>query len=204
MSFCLERGLALIVDEVFHGYPLPPAVPAASFASADGVLTFVLGGLSKHLGLPQVKLAWTVVTGPKLRVVEAVERLAFVADNYLSVGTPVQLALRHLFREGASVRREILGRCLRNLDALQAVVARVPGVSLVRPRAGWSVVLRFPSVVGEEQLALELLDEEGVAVHPGYFFDFTEEGYLVLGLLPEPQVFDEGVRRLLERIAGHL
>jgi len=197
---CARLGIALIVDEVFHGYPLPPATAAPSFAGAEEVLTFTLGGLSKHLGLPQLKLAWIAVSGPGPGVREALERLSFIADQYLSVGTPVQLALPRLFREGAAVREAIAARCLANLRALEAEIARAPWITLVRPQGGWSAVLRFPNVVEEEPLVLALLEEDGVAVHPGYFFDFPEDGHLALSLLPAPPVFVEGVRRVLERI----
>jgi len=199
---CARRGIALIVDEVFHAYALPPAVAAPSFAGTDAVLTFTLGGLSKHLGLPQVKLAWTIVSGPGPRVREAVDRLSFIADQYLSVGTSVQLALHHLFREGAAVRAGILSRCLANLHVLEAEVARERAVTLVRPEGGWSAVLRFPNVVDEEHLVVALLEEDGVAVHPGYFFDFPREAFLVLSLLPEPAAFAEGLARVLPLVAG--
>ncbi len=202
VSFCARRGTALIVDEVFHDYVLAPASRAASFAGTAEVLTFTLSGLSKYLGLPQIKLAWTVVSGPARRVDEALDHLTFIADSYLSVSTPVQLSLRHLFLEGAPVREEIRARCLANLHTLAAAVAQTPGIALVRPQAGWSAVLRFPNVTGEEALALELLEEDGVAVHPGYFFDFHEDGYLSLSLLPQPEVFAPGIQRILDRIVS--
>ncbi len=204
VGVCARRGIAMIVDEVFHAYALPPAVAAPSFATTDEVLTFTLGGLSKHVGLPQLKLAWTIVTGPDPSVREALERLSFIADQYLSVGTPVQLALRHFFNEGAAVRGGILSRCLANLRSLEAEVARVRAVTLVRPEGGWSAVLRFPNVVDEERLVVALLEEDGVAVHPGYFFDFPGDGHLSVSLLPPPPIFTEGVRRVLARIAREI
>ena len=200
-SFCARTGTALIVDEVFHAYPLPPATPPASFAGPTEALRFRLSGLSKHIGLPQLKLAWIRVDGPRPLVDEAIERLAFAADNYLSVGTPVQLALGSLLEQGAVVRRAILERCIANLATLEREIAGVPGVTLVRPEGGWSAVLRFPRVVSEEALVLELLDRQGVAVQPGYFFDFPAEGWLALSLLPHGSVFEPGVRRLLERVS---
>lgn len=204
VGFCQRRDLALIVDEVFVDYPLVDVVPAPSFAATREVLTFTLGGLSKHIGLPQAKLAWTVVSGPEQRVEEALERLAYIADNYLSVSTPVQLSLRQLFQEGATVRRAIRERCRLNLETLRDAARAVPGVSFVPPQAGWSAVLRFPGVISEETLVIRLLEDEGVAVHPGYFFDFPDEGYLALSLLPPAEVFAEGVGRLLGRIAAML
>ena len=203
-SACARSGAALVVDEVFLDYPLAPGEAPATFADTGRVLTFVLGGLSKSLGLPQLKLSWIVASGPAPQVLEAVERLEFIADYYLSVATPVQLALPALLTQGLPVRGAILERCRANLAALRDAARRVPSVSVPIPGGGWSAVLRFPAVVGEERLAIELLERDGVAVHPGYFFDFPGEGWLVLSLLPEPPVFEEGVRRVLARIESHL
>ena len=142
------------------------------------------------------------MSGPDEAVEEALRRLEFIADNYLSVGTPVQLALPLLLIEAAPVRDAILDRCRRNLGALRAAASSVPAVSVPAPQGGWSAVLRFPSTIGEEALALELLQQDGVAVHPGYFFDFPGDGYVVVSLLPEPGAFAEGTRLLLRRIAS--
>jgi hypothetical protein len=203
-SICAPSGMALIVDEVFHAYPLGagenPAEVRGSFAGESETLTFRLNGLSKHVGLPQLKLAWILVSGPPELRDAALERLAFVADNYLSVGTPVQLSLRPILREGASVRKAILDRCSRNLAFLESSARSVPGVTVPRPAGGWSAVLRYPRVTEEERIALDLLEQDGVAVHPGYFFDFPEEGWLALSLLPPPAAFEEGVRLLLRRV----
>lgn len=201
---CSRYGVPLIADEVFLDYPLLSQAPLSSFASRSDALTFTLGGLSKYVGLPQLKLAWIVVSGPPQDVAVALERLSFMADSYLSVGTPVQLALPELFVEGAAVRAAILERCKSNLACLGEAATRMGAVEVIPPGGGWNVVLRYPNVVEEEVLALELLAEEGVAVHPGYFFDFSEPGYLALSLLPEQQLFAEGVRRLLQRITARL
>jgi aspartate/methionine/tyrosine aminotransferase len=198
-------GLALIVDEVFLDYPLRPAARPASFAATEPVLTFALGGLSKGLGLPQLKLGWIVASGPPGAVDEALDRLAFIADHYLSVGTPVQLALPRLMADAAPVRLAIRERCRRNLDALDELARELPAVSVLRPDGGWSAGLRYPAaLVDEEALALALLEEDGVAVHPGYFFDFPTAGYVVVSLLPEPETFAAGVARLLQRVATRL
>jgi hypothetical protein len=203
-SFCAERDAALIVDEVFHAYPLSRTAPPPGFAATTEALTFALGGLSKYVGLPQVKLAWIVVSGPSDRAATAVERLSFIADQYLSVGTPVQLALPHLLREGARVREEIRQRAAGNSEQLASILDATPALALIPPEGGWSAVLRFPRVVDEETLALDLLASHGVAVQPGYFFDFPEEGYVAMSLLPEPEIFREGVRRLVECITSRL
>jgi alanine-synthesizing transaminase len=200
-----RRGWAIIADEVFLDYALDGGPGAGwSFASNRSALTLTLGGLSKSVGLPQLKLAWVVASGPEGAVAAAVERLEFLADTFLSVATPVQLALPLLLREGAAVREAILARCRHNLTVLRSATAEVPAVSVLPTGGGWSAVMRVPAVVGEEELVLELLRDESVGVHPGYFFDFPEEVTLVLSLLPEPVTFAEGVRRLLRRTAVHL
>jgi aspartate/methionine/tyrosine aminotransferase len=204
VSFCARAGAALIVDEVFRSFPLAPAREAPSFAGESGALTFTLSGISKHLGLPQLKVAWIVVSGPPALAAQCRERLAFLADQYLSVATPQQLALPALLRDGAPVRHAIRARCERNLRALEAALARLPAVSLSAPSGGWSAVLRFPNLIDEEELAIALLRDDGVAIHPGYFFDFADEGYLSLSLLPAAEVFAEGVRRALARLARHI
>lgn len=198
---CRTAQLALVADEVFHAFPLAGGPVPASLAGTSDVLTFALGGLSKYAGLPQVKLSWIVASGPAPEAGEALERLAFAADQYLSVSTPVQLALPRLLSQAAAIRAAILERCRRNLETLASSARAVPGVEAPFPRAGWSALVRFPGVIGEEALVLELLAEDGVAVHPGHLFDFPQEGWLVVSLLPEPSRFAEGCRRLFARLA---
>ncbi|MGE5235986.1 MAG: pyridoxal phosphate-dependent aminotransferase [Acidobacteriota bacterium] len=204
-ALCARRGWALIADEVFLDYPLAGGPGSRhSFASTPGALTFTLGGLSKSVGLPQLKLAWIVASGPPDLIRPALLRLEFVGDTFLSVATPVQLALPALLAEGARVREAILERCRTNLASLASRVTSCPALELVAPGGGWSVVVRFPAVVGEEELALELLERDRVAVHPGFFFDFPRDGYLVLSLLPEPASFVAGVDLTLARITAHI
>lgn len=200
-SVCARGGMALIVDEVFRAFALPPASAPASFTGPSAALRFRLNGLSKHAGLPQLKLAWILAEGPDALVQSAIERLAFAADTYLSVATPVQLAAGRLLETSAGVRDAIRKRCGANLDTLRRAAARVGEVTLVVPQAGWSVVLRYPRVTDEEALALELLERHGVAVHPGYFFDFPTDGWLALSLLPPPEIFAAGIRIVLERLS---
>ncbi len=205
VELAAARGWAVIADEVFLDYPLGGGPGAGrSFASTVGALTFTLGGLSKSVGLPQLKLAWIVASGPGALVADALDRLEFIADTFLSVSTPVQLALPELLRGGAAVRAAILERCRSNLAGLRTAVAGEPAAGVLAPDGGWSAVLRVPRFLPEEELVLELLRSDGVAVHPGYFFDFPTDGTLVLSLLPEPATFAEGVARLLARVRAHL
>jgi len=204
VSRCAERGWALIADEVFLPYPLGEELLLESFVTESRVLTFTLGGLSKRLGLPQLKLAWIVTSGPAPLVGEALERLELIADSFLSVATPVQLALPSLLAGGNPVAAAIRARCQHNLSCLGEILAHHPTISLHPPAGGWSAVLRIPSVIAEEELVVELLRRDGVGVHPGYFYDFPSEGYLVVSLLPRPDLFAEGVRRLAQRLEALL
>ncbi len=202
VGWCAERGLALIVDEVFLDYPLDARARPESFAGTEGTLTFTLGGLSKYAGLPQLKLAWTLVSGPDDARAAALEALAFVADNYLPVGTPVAAALGEILAASPAVRTAILERCRSNLGTLQRALTPVPGVTLDKPQGGWSAVVRYPAVVADEQFALQLLEEERVAVQPGWFYDLPGDGWIVLSLLPAPDAFAEGTARLARRLAS--
>jgi aspartate/methionine/tyrosine aminotransferase len=197
-----ERALALVSDEVFADYPLSPRADAVSLAGEARVLTFVLGGLSKSVGLPQVKLGWIAASGPQPLLDEALERLDVIADAYLSVSTPVQLAAARLLETGASTRERIQLRIRRNLGVLRDALKTRPELSLLEPEGGWSAVLRVPAVASEEAIVLDLIRHAEVVVHPGYFFDFEDEAYLVVSLLPEPAVFDRGVERMLERVSA--
>ena len=191
-----QHDLALVSDEVFADYPLSPRPEATSLLGEHRVLTFTLGGLSKSVGLPQVKLAWIVVSGPDALVAHAIDRLGLIADSYLSVSTPVQTAASRLLESGRAVRDAIAIRINRNLDQLRSVARTQPLLTVLSPEGGWSVVVRVPATETEEALVLRLLDDAGVLVHPGYFFDFPEEAFLVLSLLPPPDVFDEATRRI--------
>jgi aspartate/methionine/tyrosine aminotransferase len=139
------------------------------------------------------------VDGPDALVGAALERLELICDTYLSVATPVQIAAPRLMEQGADVRQRILDRVRTNFDTLRALSARYPSVEVLHGDAGWSAVLRVPSAGTEEDLVLELLERDEVLIHPGFFFDFAHESFLVASLLPEPSVFREGMRRVLER-----
>jgi aspartate/methionine/tyrosine aminotransferase len=195
---CAGRDAALVIDEVFADYPLAPTV-AVPVARPD-CLTFRLGGLSKSAALPQVKLGWILVDGPDPLVREAIDRLELICDTYLSVSTPVQVAAPRLIDQGAFVRDRILGRVRANYASLRSLAASYPSTALLPCDAGWSAVLRVASTKGEEDLVLELLTLDEVLVHPGFFFDFPHEAFLVLSLLPDPPVLAEGARRVMERV----
>jgi alanine-synthesizing transaminase len=203
---CADRAAALILDEVFADYPLGDAVdrqtPAVQAQNRRDFLTFRLGGLSKSAGLPQMKLGWIGVEGPDAQVAAALERLEFICDAYLSVSTPVQAAAPALIEHGASVRRQIAGRVRGNYARLRQLGRDYPSVDVLAAEGGWSAVLRVPSNKAEEELVLELVERDSVVVHPGFFFDFPSEAFLVLSLLPPSPVFDEGIGRLLARVGS--
>lgn len=198
---CADRDAALIIDEVFADYPLT-STAAITHGGARGCLTFHLGGLSKSAGLPQVKLGWIIVDGPERMTQAALARLELICDTYLSVSTPVQIAAPALIAAGAAVRAAILQRVRTNEAELRRMTAAYSSIHALPCEAGWSAVLRVPSTRSEEDLVVELLEHDGVLVHPGFFFDFPHEAFLVVSLLPEPRTFADGIGRILERARG--
>ena len=201
-AICRERRWALVADEVFADYALDAEHPLTDIASRSEALSFTLGGLSKSVGLPQLKLGWMIVGGPADERAAALAALELIADSFLSVATPVQVALPELLREGAFIRMAILDRIRRNLKALRTAAASFPACDVLRAEGGWSAVIRVPSTRGEEALVLDLLERERVLVHPGYFFDFPGEAYIVVSLLPRQEVFADAMARLLPMIAS--
>ena len=195
---CADRGAALILDEVFADYPLRDRVDGPG-GPEPHALTFRLGGLSKSAGLPQVKLGWIAVDGPEPLVSEALERLELICDTYLSVSTPVQVAAAELIEASAHIRKQIHARVVENYRELCRLGRAHPSVEVLPADGGWSAVLRVPSTRAEEDLVVELIERDSVLVHPGFFFDFPHEAFVVVSLLPEPATFAEGTRRLLER-----
>jgi hypothetical protein len=196
-AIAADRGWAIIADEVFADYPLRAGRDAVSMLGETRALTFVLGGLSKSAGLPQVKLGWMAVGGPDALVRPALERLDVIADAYLSVSTPAQIAAASLIDAGRAVRAAIQARIAANLASLERIAPPGSAVSLLPPEGGWSAVLRVPATLTEEALVLRLINEAGVIVHPGFFFDFDHGAHLVVSLLPEPHVFDAGIAGLV-------
>jgi len=185
-------GIPVISDEVFHPFAFGNASP--SFVR-DDVLTFALGGLSKSAGLPHYKLGWIRVSGPGKA--EAIEALELIADNFLSVATPVQVALPELLAIAPRIRVAIQKRTSANLSVLQTTIANYPAATVLPVEGGWSAVIRVPRIESDEALALRLLEEHGVVIHPGYFFDFDADGYIVMSLLTEPDIFSEGIARII-------
>lgn len=199
---CAERQAALIVDEVFCDYPLAGDLNDPPALSSPECLVFRLGGLSKTIGLPQVKLGWIAVQGPEAMVAEALDRLELICDTYLSVSTPVQIAAPGLLRNGSVVRDRIHARVRDNYARLQHSLSRAGGAAALPADGGWSAVIRVPAIRSEESLVLDLLAHDRVVVHPGYFFDFPHEAFLVVSLLPEPDVFTRGLLAIEGRIHG--
>jgi alanine-synthesizing transaminase len=202
-ALCAPRGIALIADEVFADYELEPGAASrmARVAGRSDLLSFSLGGLSKSVGLPQVKLGWIVAGGPAARVDAALARLELVCDTYLAVSTPVQVAAADLLERGAAVRSQIAARVATNYRELMTRSARVPSCGVMRSDGGWYAVLRVPSFEPEEDLAVRLLTGDGVLAHPGYFFDFPRESFLVVSLLPPEASFSDGIARVLRHFA---
>jgi aspartate/methionine/tyrosine aminotransferase len=200
-ALCAERGLALIVDEVFLDYPLEEdATEARSFACGERpALTFVLSGLSKIAGLPQMKAAWIATLGPETAKAEALGRLEIVADTFLSMNAPVQLALPKWLAGAGEIQAQIKERARGNLATLRGMAAEAPGrLQVLEVAAGWSAVLGLPGCVGDADCAERLIRERGVVVHPGAFYGMAEGNRVVVSLIGPAGEFGEGMRRAIE------
>jgi hypothetical protein len=210
-AICVAHDVAIIADEVFIDYELQPGARVAAASVLEdvpgGPLTFSLGGLSKSAGLPQLKLGWMALGGPDAVVKPALGRLELVCDTYLSVSTPVQAAAAELIERAAPIRVQIQGRTAANHRRLVEQVADVPACRVLHAEGGWYGVLQVPSFGAEEDLVVALVERDGVLVHPGYFFDFPRESYLIVSLLQPEAVFADGVHRILRRVtttsSGH-
>jgi alanine-synthesizing transaminase len=203
MALARERRFVVVSDEVFVDYRYsdrPGDVRVAAAMDAPGALVFSLGGLSKAAGLPQLKLGWIFANGPAGLLEQAIERLEWIADSYLSVSTPVQLALPRLLEHGRGTADAIWARVLRNERALQAAFPPGGGVTVLPVRAGWTACLRVPAVRSEEDLVLDLLESHDLLVQPGYFYEFPFEAFVVFSLLPPPDVFQEALKRLVRAL----
>jgi alanine-synthesizing transaminase len=195
-SFCRQHGLALIVDEVFLDYP-HDAAPRPSFALNPDVLTFTLSGVSKISGLPQMKLAWVAVSGPADVVAAAMDRLEVIADTYLSMNAPIQLAAAALLGQRKTIQPLLLERLRMSLVELDRQLEQQKASRRLQVEGGWYAVLRVPVTRSDEDLSIDLLRQASVLVHPGHFYDFPNDGYLIISLLTPPGEFREGARRML-------
>jgi hypothetical protein len=194
--------MALVADEVFADYSLAPdPARVVSHAAVTEALTFTLSGLSKISALPQMKLAWVVVNGPAQLLRSGLARLEIIADTYLSLSAPLALALPQLLESRRNLQPQIRERMMANLQSLDARLAVGQPVTRLRVEGGWYAVLRLPSIRTDEEWAIEFARRDGVLVHPGHFFDFSSEGHLVVSLLTKQEVFDEGLARILARVA---
>lgn len=195
-----SKSLVLISDEVFLDYSFDHnSERFTSFANTQEVLTFTLGGISKCLGLPQMKLSWIVISGPEAIVSQAIQRLEVIADTYLSVNTSSQESLAHWFSYQNQIQNEIKQRISANQSWLAKQLSRSE-VSCLNSEGGWYAILKLPDFKSEEEWALEFLEKDHIFIHPGYFFDFDDEAFAVLSLLPDSSQFQEGCNRLLKRI----
>src|SRR3954452_20540697 len=191
-NFCKEYDLAVIADEVFLDYA-HDGFSRGTFATNDSALTFTLSGVSKISGLPQMKLAWIAASGPPAVVGPALERLEVIADTYLSMNAPIQLTAPVLLEQRRNVQALLLDRVRANLEELDRQLAKQETCSRLQVEGGWYVVLRVPVTQSDEELAIALLETQRVLVHPGHFYDFTSDGYLVVSLITPPDEFRSGM-----------
>jgi len=199
-SICREQNMALICDEVFFDFTFDADKKFISFVENKSVLTFVLGGISKLLGLPQMKLSWIIMDGPRELINQASARLEVIADTYLSVNTPVQNAFLGWIKYRRKFQAEILERIRKNYEVLRGFAKRTDHCTVLDAQGGWYAVLMITGTLSDEQLALQYLREDHVLIHPGYFFDFDYGTYLIVSLLPREHDFQEGIRRIINRL----
>ena len=213
-AFCRGHGLAVIADEVFLDYGLEErragaekntgslgrddnGIEHASFVGNREVLTFTLSGLSKIAALPQMKVAWVVTSGPRELAAAAMARLEVIADTYLSMNAPIQWAVTVLLEQRKGIQRQLMERVTKNLAELDRQLAGQESCQRLSVEGGWYAVLRVPVTRSDEELAIELVREKSVLVHPGHFYDFPSDGYLVLSLITAEGEFREGIGRVL-------
>jgi alanine-synthesizing transaminase len=197
-AICAQHELAILSDEVFLDFPVASALPnARSLAGNEAVLTFTMSGLSKIAGLPQMKAAWLVASGPADQTSDALERLEVVADTYLSMSAPIQHALPEFLARRHSFQRELTARVRQNLSELDRQLAAQKTCSRLDVEAGWYATVRVPATRSDEDAAIELLEKHGVAIHPGHFYDFPSDGHLVVSLITPESDFAVGIRRVL-------
>ncbi|HEX3106630.1 MAG TPA: pyridoxal phosphate-dependent aminotransferase [Terriglobales bacterium] len=196
-ELCHREKLALIIDEVFLDYA-HDGEHNPSFATNEDVLSLTLSGISKISALPQMKLAWIAVSGPPAEVTPAIQRLEVIADTYLSLNAPIQLAARVLLDQRENIQPQLMHRVRANLSELDRQLAAQKSCSRLEVKGGWYAVLRIPVTRSDEDFAIELLQRSGVLVHPGHFYDFPIDGYLVLSLITAEAEFSSAVSAALQ------
>jgi alanine-synthesizing transaminase len=200
-AVCREHKLAVIADEVFLDYTLEGAAHR-SFVTNHSVLSFTLSGVSKITALPQMKVAWIATTGPIREIEESLARLEIIADTYLSMNAPIQWAAPVLLEQRHGIQSQLIDRVRANLSELDRQLASQSLCERLLVEGGWYAVLRVPAVQSDEEMAVDLLRKESVLVHPGHFYDFSGDGYLVLSLIGPETEFADGVARVLQRIGS--
>jgi alanine-synthesizing transaminase len=194
-QICAANGMAIIADEVFLDFGIAGA-PQPSFVANRDALTFTLSGVSKISGLPQMKLAWLAVSGPENLKKETLARLELIADTYLSMNAPIQLAAPVLLQQRANFQQQLMARVKANLKELDLQLAGQSHATRLEVEGGWYAVLRVPATRADEELAIDLLEKHDVYVHPGHFYEFPGDGYLVVSLITPEREFAEGIKRL--------
>ena len=202
LQLCHDNGVAIIADEVFYDYYLEPFETNARLAGESSTLVFALDGFSKMLAAPHAKVGWIEVSGPKDDVYEAQKRLDVIADDFLPIGTTVSERIPELLEYASSQTQKVRNRVSKNLKTLHEILASWPDccVTALRAEGGWNILLRVPSCIDDDVLALKLIEDYRLVSQPGYYFDMPANGYLALSLLPEPEQFVDGVEKLLRTV----
>jgi alanine-synthesizing transaminase len=195
-EICTARKMAIIADEVFRDFRISTKRPP-SFATNTGALTFAMSGLSKLCGLPQMKASWFITSGPAPLKYQALARIEVIADTYLSMNTPIQLAIPNLLRQRLGFQRQVMNRVRQNLRELDRQLGGQDLCTRLEVEGGWNAVLRVPAIHSDEDIAIQLLAEKNVYLHPGHFYDFTGDGFLVVSLITPVRTFAEGIKRVL-------
>lgn len=202
VALCRTYGVALIADEVFFDFPLLPLDPPHRVAGEKRVLTFGLDGFSKMLAAPHAKVGWIQVSGPESDVAAAKRRLDVITDDFLPMSGIIAERIPSMLKQVPAQLLRLRERTRTNLVALETQLALSASgvVSLLHPEGGWNVLLRFPSVIDENELVETLIREHHVTAQPGYFFDMASNGYVAVSLLPEPEDFKRGITVLLDTV----
>jgi aspartate/methionine/tyrosine aminotransferase len=196
IELCRRHDLALIADEVFHGYAVEPKADRVSFLGLEEVPTFTLDGFSKRLCLPQAKLGWIHASGPSGTVESSMGALEIISDTFLSAGTPVMNAAGALLAEGPTITAQVLSRMRDVLSVYRGILeGKDSPHRILACEGGWTALVQSPAYEREESLALDLLREEGIFVYPGYFFDMEREAHFAFSLILEPQEAEKAASR---------